>query len=102
MRDFNSTPIAIGFLVYVRYTRKGTALPCPYTWRYNVVPHVNGNRYIETLDCFFATACVLNYFLYSKRIVPRYPCAVNADNSGRSAIRKLHCVEDVVHFYFEA
>jgi len=29
----------------VRYTRRGTALPCPYTRRYNVVPHLSGNRY---------------------------------------------------------
>ncbi|MEH2280085.1 MAG: hypothetical protein V7K90_01885 [Nostoc sp.] len=29
----------------MRYTRRGTALPCPYTSQYNVVPHLNGNRY---------------------------------------------------------
>ncbi|MCC5656106.1 hypothetical protein LC608_03720 [Nostoc sp. XA010] len=57
---------------------------------------------IETLHCFFATACVLNYLLYSERIVARYPCGINADNSGRSAIHKLHYGEEVVHFYFEA
>ncbi|MGI2909058.1 hypothetical protein, partial [Tolypothrix sp. VBCCA 56010] len=34
-------------LGYVRYTRRGTALPCPYTRRYNVVPHLNGNCYIS-------------------------------------------------------
>ncbi|WP_242054851.1 hypothetical protein [Nostoc flagelliforme] len=39
----------IAVLVYVRYTRKGTALPCPYTLQYNLVPHLNGNRYIATL-----------------------------------------------------
>ncbi|BAY26553.1 hypothetical protein NIES2100_63690 [Calothrix sp. NIES-2100] len=22
------------------------ALPCPYIWRYNFLPHLNGNRYI--------------------------------------------------------
>jgi|GEM_PF-2724622 len=37
-----------------------------------------------------------------KRIVPRYPCAVNAGNSGHFAVRELECGEDVVHFYFEA
>ncbi|MEH2066136.1 MAG: hypothetical protein V7K50_28390 [Nostoc sp.] len=35
----------IAFPDLVRYTRRGTALPCPYTLRYNVVPHLNGNRY---------------------------------------------------------
>ncbi|MGI2902651.1 Uma2 family endonuclease, partial [Tolypothrix sp. VBCCA 56010] len=35
--------INIAILGYVRYTRRGTALPCPYTRRYNVVPHLNGN-----------------------------------------------------------
>jgi hypothetical protein len=30
----------------VRYTRKGTAVPCPYTLQYNLVPHLNENRYI--------------------------------------------------------
>ncbi|MEH2281546.1 MAG: hypothetical protein V7K90_09400, partial [Nostoc sp.] len=36
--------------VYVRYTRRGTAVPCPYTSQYNVVPHLNGNRYTANLD----------------------------------------------------
>ncbi len=26
--------------------RKGTAMPCPYTSRYNVITHLNGNHYI--------------------------------------------------------
>ncbi|MCC5627578.1 hypothetical protein LC613_05195 [Nostoc sphaeroides CHAB 2801] len=33
-----------------KYTRRGTALPCPYTPRYNVVPHLNGNRYNTNLQ----------------------------------------------------
>ncbi|WP_230967006.1 TVP38/TMEM64 family protein [Nostoc sp. NZL] len=46
----------IGVLVYVRYTRRGTAVPCPYTWRYNFVPHLSGNRYIDArnLQRFFS------------------------------------------------
>ncbi|AFY35876.1 hypothetical protein Cal7507_5549 [Calothrix sp. PCC 7507] len=43
-----NTDIAI--LGYVRYTRKGTALPCPYSLRYNFVPHLNGNRYNPVLS----------------------------------------------------
>ncbi|MEH2130105.1 MAG: hypothetical protein V7K86_05490 [Nostoc sp.] len=35
----------IAFPKLVRYTRRGTAVPCPYTLRYNVVPHLNGNSY---------------------------------------------------------
>jgi len=59
---------------------------------------------IETLRCFFGIACVLiKYFLF----IFQANCAkislwYNADNSGRSAIHKLHCGEEVVHFYFEA
>ncbi|MGI2909764.1 hypothetical protein AABK37_42045, partial [Hassallia sp. VBCCA 56010] len=37
-------------LGYVRYTRRGTALPCPYTRRYNVVPHLNGNCYKTEIE----------------------------------------------------
>ncbi|MGI2906186.1 hypothetical protein [Tolypothrix sp. VBCCA 56010] len=29
----------------MRYTRRGTALPCPYNPPYNFVPHLSGNRY---------------------------------------------------------
>jgi hypothetical protein len=29
------------------YTRRGTAVPCP--WRYNFVPYLSGNRYRQTL-----------------------------------------------------
>ncbi|AFY31780.1 restriction endonuclease subunit S [Calothrix sp. PCC 7507] len=36
----------IAFPDLVTYTRRGTALPCPYTSRYNVLLHLNRNRYI--------------------------------------------------------
>ncbi|GAX43042.1 hypothetical protein NIES4075_40520 [Tolypothrix sp. NIES-4075] len=36
----------IAFLGLMRYTRRGTALPCPYNVLYNFVPNLNGNRYI--------------------------------------------------------
>ncbi|MGI2905445.1 type II toxin-antitoxin system HicA family toxin [Tolypothrix sp. VBCCA 56010] len=39
----------IAFLGLMRYTRRGTALPCPYNPPYNFVPHLSGNRYIENL-----------------------------------------------------
>ncbi|MEH1873599.1 hypothetical protein [Nostoc sp.] len=32
------------------------ALPCPYNWRYNVVPHLNGNCYILSGDRSYGTA----------------------------------------------
>jgi len=41
---------AIAFLDLVRYTCRGTALLCPYTRRYNFVPHLNGNRYRRDLE----------------------------------------------------
>ncbi|MEH2298787.1 MAG: hypothetical protein V7K88_06965 [Nostoc sp.] len=41
-------------------------------------------------------------FHITKRIMPRYPCGINAGNGGRSAVHELNCGEYVVHFYFEA
>ena len=38
--------MVIAVLVYVRYIGRGQAVPCTYTWRFNIVPHLNGNRYM--------------------------------------------------------
>ncbi|MGI2909291.1 hypothetical protein, partial [Tolypothrix sp. VBCCA 56010] len=38
------------FLGLMRYTRRGTAVPCPYNPPYNFVPHLSGNRYIYSFS----------------------------------------------------